>query len=220
VLARRRSRSQEFFASAAGQWDRLREDLFGPTTHLQALLGWLDEEWVVGDLGCGTGQVSETLAPFVSRVIAIDGSADMLETARARLRGVRNVEFRHATLERLPLEDESLDAACVMLVLHHVPDPGKVLAEASRVLRPGGRLVLVDMQPHDREEYRRTMGHVWLGFSERQMRRLLDGSGLDGVRWHPLASDPRAKGARRPGIRKRRSTGPGHATAARAGTEN
>jgi ArsR family transcriptional regulator len=160
-------------------------------------------------------------------VIAIDGSADMLETARARLRGVRNVEFRHATLERLPLEDESLDAACVMLVLHHVPDPGKVLAEASRVLRPGGRLVLVDMQPHDREEYRRTMGHVWLGFSERQMRRLLDGSGLDGVRWHPLASDPRAKGpglfaavARRPGIRKRRSTGPGHATAARAGTEN
>src|SRR5882672_105932 len=72
VLAERRSKSQEFFTSSAGQWDRLREELFGSTFHLHALLGLLDDSWVIGDLGCGGGQVAETLAPCVRRVIAVD----------------------------------------------------------------------------------------------------------------------------------------------------
>jgi ArsR family transcriptional regulator len=84
-----------------------------------------------------------------------------------------------------------------VLVLHHLPDPGKVIAEASRALRPGGRLLVMDMLPHDREDYRQTMGHVWLGFSARQMGRLLSGAGFERVRWHALPSDPGAKG---PGV--------------------
>lgn len=194
VLARRRTRAEEFFASAAGQWDRLREELFGPATPLRALLGLLDPEWSVGDLGCGTGQVAETLAPFVRRVLAVDGSPEMLEAAGHRLQGHDNVELRRGALEQLPLADGELDAACLVLVLHYVADPARVLAETRRALRPGGRILVVDMAPHAHEEYRQTMGHVWLGFDEMQATRLLGDAGFTRLHWKALAPDPRAKG--------------------------
>jgi ArsR family transcriptional regulator len=91
VLERRKTQSEAFFSSAAGQWDRLREELFGPTSHLRALAGLLDSEEVVGDLGCGTGQVSQWLAPFSNRIIAVDASKEMLKAARERLSGQRHV---------------------------------------------------------------------------------------------------------------------------------
>ena len=89
VLAARRSQSQEFFSSAAGQWDRMREELFGRDMHLRAALGLLDPAWVVGDLGCGTGSMSAAIAPFVARVIAVDNSAAMLSAAKRRLTACR-----------------------------------------------------------------------------------------------------------------------------------
>lgn len=194
VLARRQSKSQEFFASAAGQWDRLREDLFGRASYLHALPGLLDPDWTVGDLGCGTGQVAASLAPFVKDVIAVDRSEDMLQAARRRLRDLANVEVRRGELEALPIQDAALDAATLLLVLHHLPDPAEALAEAARVLRPGGRLLIQDMLPHDRETYRQQMGHVWLGFGDDAMHRLLQQSGFEGVRIAPLPLDPEAKG--------------------------
>jgi ubiquinone/menaquinone biosynthesis C-methylase UbiE len=194
VLARRRSASQAFFSSAAGQWDKVRAELFGADSHLRALAGLLDPEWQVGDLGCGTGELAAVLAPFVSRVIAVDASVEMLEAARARLRDVPGVELREGALERLPVDDGSLDAACMVLVLHHLPDPRRALAEAARVLKPAGRLLLVDMLPHAHEEYRQTMGHVWLGFESGQVRRWLADAGFDAARIVPLPPDPRAKG--------------------------
>lgn len=194
ALARRRSRSQAFFSSAAGQWDRLRAELFGDGFHLQALLGLLDNSWIVGDLGCGTGQLTHVLSPFVGKVIAVDGSAEMLESARRRLSACDNVDLRVGELEALPIEEGSLDAAVLMLVLHHVPEPARALAEAFRVLRPGGRLLVVDMLPHDREEYQQRMGHVWLGFSDKQMTRYLGGAGFDAFTIRALPPDPGAKG--------------------------
>ena len=182
VLAARRSKSEEFFSSAAGQWDRVREELFGRDSHLRPLLGLLDSEWVVGDLGCGTGQVSDALSPFVRQVIAVDSSSGMLQAARARLRNRENIAVRRGTLERLPVEDAELDAAVMVLVLHHAADPARVLAEVARVVRPGGRLLIADMLPHDHDEYRQTMGHVWLGFSERQLERWSLGAGFDLLR--------------------------------------
>ena len=125
VLGRRQSKSQEFFASAAGKWDRLREDLFGRASYLHALPGLLDPEWIVGDLGCGTGQVAATLAPFVKQVIAVDRSPDMLDAARQRVRDLANVDVRRGELEALPIQDGALDAATLLLVLHHLPDPGR-----------------------------------------------------------------------------------------------
>ena len=194
VLARRRVTSQEFFASAAGQWDHLREGLFGDTFYLWAVLGLIDPTIVVGDLGCGTGQLSHTVAPYVERVIAVDASADMLDAARQRLAEYPNVDVRRGDLEGLPIGDGELHAAMLSLVLHYSPEPARALAEVARVLRPGGRVLVVDMLPHDREEYQQQMGHVWLGFSEKQMTKFLSGAGFDDVRLRALPADPDAKG--------------------------
>jgi ubiquinone/menaquinone biosynthesis C-methylase UbiE len=194
ALAERRTTSQEFFSSSAGQWDRVRDELFGDRFHLSALAAFAERDWVVGDLGCGTGQVSAALAPFVTRVVAVDGSAAMLQAAKKRLQGFDNIDLRRGDLESLPIDDARLDAATLMLVLHHVPEPERALAEVSRALKPRGRVVLVDMQPHDRESYRQQMGHVWLGFSEEHVQRLLTGIGFEDVRIVSLSPDARAKG--------------------------
>jgi ArsR family transcriptional regulator len=206
VLAERRTKSQEFFSSSAGQWDRLRDEMFGDRFHLGALGAFADPSWTVGDLGCGTGQVSAALAPFVARVIAIDGSAAMLQSAKRRVQAFDNVELRRGDLEELPVDDGRLDAAMLTLVLHHVPEPDKALAEVARVVKPGGRIVLVDMLPHDRDNYRQQMGHVWLGFSDEHVRALLAGAGFDDVRVVAIPPDPKAKGPAlfvAAGVRKR-----------------
>ncbi|HEY7768894.1 metalloregulator ArsR/SmtB family transcription factor [Longimicrobium sp.] len=194
VLAQRSTRSREFFSSAAGEWDRLRADLFGRRADLLGLLGLVDEAWTVGDLGCGTGQMAASLAPFVARVIAVDGSPAMLEAARARLAGTANVEVREGELESLPIEPGTLDAAVAFLVLHYVAEPADALAQAARALKPGGRLLVVDMMPHDREEYRQAMGHVWQGFELERLGGWMADTGLTAFRYVPLPPDPAAKG--------------------------
>ena len=194
VLARRRTQSEAFFSSAAGQWDRLREELFGPTGHLRALGALIDPGAVVGDLGCGTGTVSEWLSLFCERVIAVDASREMLQAARENLGGRKHVQLRQGSLEKLPIENGELDIALMMLVLHHLPEPKRVLAEAARALKPGGRLLVLDMLPHEREEYRQTMGHIWLGFSEKQMTAWLHNAGFKEVRWRAMPPESKAKG--------------------------
>lgn len=194
VLAERRSRSQEFFAASVAQWDAVRAELFGHRTDLLALPGLFDEEWTLGDLGCGTGQVAAAVAPFVRRVIAVDQSRAMLAAARARLRGVENVEIRSGDLEELPIEDRELDAAVLLLVLHYLVDPAKALSEAWRVLKPGGRLLVMDMTPHARDEYRQTMGHVWQGFDAEQIGAWATEAGFERVRYRSLPPDAQAKG--------------------------
>jgi ubiquinone/menaquinone biosynthesis C-methylase UbiE/DNA-binding transcriptional ArsR family regulator len=194
VLERRKTQSEAFFSSAAGQWDRLREELFGATSHLRALAGLLDPDEVVGDLGCGTGQVSQWLAPFSERIVAVDASREMLRTARERLSGHKHVEVRQGSLEKLPIDAGELDVALLLLVLHHVPEPRRALTEAARALKPGGRLLILDMLPHDHEEYRQTMGHVWLGISEKQMQDWLHDAQFKTIRWQPLPPDTKTRG--------------------------
>lgn len=207
VLAQRRSASQEFFSTAAGQWDRLRGELFGSRADLVGLLGLLDEDWTVGDLGCGTGQVAELLAPFVGAVVGVDESPAMLNAARKRLAGYGNVTLREGDLAALPVDDASLDAALLFLVLHYTADPADILREVARVLKPDGRLLVVDMMPHERAEFRQVMGHVWQGFAAEDVTRWAESAGLGHVRYHPLPADPAARGptlfaaaARRPAI--------------------
>jgi ubiquinone/menaquinone biosynthesis C-methylase UbiE len=194
VLSERRARSREYFSSVAGQWDAVRSELFGDRSPLLGMLALLDSEWVVADLGCGTGPLTATLAPFVRRVIAVDSARTMLAAARRRLEGVTNANLRQGELEALPLEAGEVDAAVMSLVLHYIAEPAKALGEAARVVRPGGRLVVIDMMPHDREEYRQQMGHVWQGFSEEQLTTWLSAAGFEKVRYTPLPMDSAAKG--------------------------
>jgi len=194
ALSERRTTSQEFFSSSAGQWDRVRDDLFGDRFHLAALAAFAESGWTIGDLGCGTGQVSAALAPFVARVIAVDASAAMLHASKKRLSSFDNIELRRGELEALPIDDARLDAATLMLVLHHVPEPERALADVARVLKPQGRAVIVDMLPHDREGYRQQMGHVWLGFSGDHVRRMFQDAGFKEIRVVALPPDARSKG--------------------------
>ncbi|CAN5208421.1 metalloregulator ArsR/SmtB family transcription factor [soil metagenome] len=194
VLEERRTRSRDFFATEAGEWDRLRSELFGAGADVRSALGLLDDRWTVGDLGCGTGATATALAPFVARVIAVDDSPEMLSAAERRLDPLPNVEVRRGDLSALPLADGELDAALLSLVLHHVAEPGAVLREVARCTTPGGRIVIVDMIPHEREEYRERMGHVWLGFSETELAGWIQEARLVGFRYAVLPADPQAKG--------------------------
>lgn len=194
ILAERRERSRTFFRSAAGRWDALREELFGARTDAVALPGLLEPEWTVGDLGCGTGALSASLAPWVRRVIGVDREPEMLEAAERGLGTARNVEFRRGDLESLPIRDGELDAVFALLVFHLLPDPPGALAEVLRALRPGGAFVLLDMRSHTRDEYREEMGHLWAGFPMETMAAWLEGAGFEGVRTVPVAPDPEAKG--------------------------
>jgi len=194
VLRSRREKSQDFFSATAGDWDRLRTELIGTRTELIGLLDLLDEHLVVGDLGCGTGQVTEALAPCVKRVVAVDESGAMLTTARKRLARRHNVDVRSGSLEALPCERGELDVAILCLSLHFVVEPPAVFADIHRVLKAGGRILIIDFAPHDREEYTTRMGHVWQGFDETRLRSWLTGAGFTGIRYRHLPPDPGAKG--------------------------
>jgi len=195
VLAERRRRSARFFAESAHRWDALRLELFGGRAEILPLFGLLDPSWTVGDLGTGTGGILALLAPFVNRVVGVDRSEEMLSVARRRLEGVANADLRVGHLEKLPLEDGELDVAVLALVLHYVVDPPDVLAEAYRVLRDGGRLIVLDMRAHERgPEYAEEMGHVWPGFELDRMEGWLKEAGFGPVHVRPLPPDPDALG--------------------------
>lgn len=195
VLEARSQDARSFFGRVGGDWDALRRELFGANFQVPALLGLIPPQYVVGDLGCGTGNAAATLAPFVEKVVAVDRERAMLNAARRRLQGTSNVELREGDLTALPVADGELDAALCILVLHHVPDPVAALREMGRVVNAShGRILLIDMVEHDRAEYRHTMGHHHLGFADATLRELATASGLSLGRITTLSPDPEAKG--------------------------
>lgn len=194
IVAARHQRTTEFFASGAGQWDRVRGELFGDGLEWLALAGLLDPTWAVADLGAGTGHLAAALAPFVGRVVAIDESAAMLETAAERTKSLGNVVCRVGALEALPVESGTIHLAFAVLVLHHLIDPARAVVEAARTLRPGGRLVMVDMMPHERAEYRETMGHQWLGFDREAVFGWAKAAALEPIAYRPLPPKSTSQG--------------------------
>jgi ArsR family transcriptional regulator len=194
VLAERATDSRAFFGRVAGEWDHLRRDLFGERFTAEALLGLIDPEWVVADIGCGTGNAAELLAPHVRRVIAIDREPAMLDSARKRLANRDNIDFRQGDLARLPLKNNEVDAAIMVLLLHHVPEPADAITEVARCLRAGGIALLVDMVAHDRASYRHTMGHKHLGFDDKHVRAWAKAAGLKFLRYHRQRPDTDSSG--------------------------
>ncbi|MEO7083986.1 MAG: metalloregulator ArsR/SmtB family transcription factor [Gemmatimonadaceae bacterium] len=194
VLSKRLDKAHLFFLNSADTWDALRSEMIGARTDLLALLDLFDEEWVVGDLGCGAGHISEALAPCVSRVIAVDESGPMIAAAETRLAQHDNVDLRIGNIESLPIDDGTLDVAILFLVAHFISDPAKVMREIRRVLKPGGRILIVDLIGHDRVEYVVQLGHVWQGFDGDHMKEWMGNAGFTRCRYRPLPPDPDAKG--------------------------
>jgi SAM-dependent methyltransferase len=194
VLALRRVDSRAFFGRVGGEWDAIRQELFGANFLDEAMLGLVPPSWAVADLGCGTGEIAARLATQVRRVIAVDREASMIEAARARLASFGSAEVRAGDLLDLPIEDRELDAAVISLVLHHLPEPQLAIAEAARTLRPGGVLLVIDMVAHDREAYLAAMGHVHPGFDEPTVRGWAVASGLRLAAFRRLRPDLAGRG--------------------------
>ncbi len=194
LLQERRSASQSFFAGAAGEWDRLRTELYGRSFTSAAMLALLPRGMVVADLGCGTGQMTAELAMYVGSVIGVDNSAAMLKAARKRINGQGNVELRRGDLEALPLDDNACDAAMLTLVLTYVAEPLKVLREARRIVKPGGRVVVTDLLRHSRDDFRREMGQVSMGFELDELTSLLSEAGFENETVRPLPPEANVKG--------------------------
>ena len=203
VLSERVRDSGAFFGAYAGEWDGVRSSLFGERFTDRALLGLLNPSWRIADLGCGTGNCAELLSRWVEQVVAVDRSSEMLAGAKARIEhtGIGatdgRIDFIEGELTDLPLKDGSVDAVVCMLVAHHLDDPASALREMRRVVtdeRGGGVVLIVDMFEHTNEEYRRSMGHTHLGFSEDAMRGMLREAGFSRVRIYGLRPDVKSSG--------------------------
>ena len=167
VLDRRRHRSREHFAAQAGgtvtlERGSLREEMLAAAA---------PRDWVVVDAGCGDGFLTELLGERFTKVLAFDHSPERLAVARKRL--PKGVSLETAEVDALPLRDASVDAIFFSMVLHHVPELGRALAEARRVLKPGGRIVVADLAPHDEESMREAMGDLRLGLDPKDLSRRL-----------------------------------------------
>lgn len=194
ILEQRTGGPASFFGKNAERWEELRAEMFGTAYALPAIAALAPSTWRVLDLGTGTGSTLAELAPSVQEVIGVDRERAMLDAAALRCDEFENVQLVHAGLDELPLPDNHVDAALALLVLHHVDSVLDTLAEAHRVLKPGGRIVILDMIAHDRGEYRQSMGHVHLGFDKPRLIESLSQTGFRQVRWRTLPADMTAKG--------------------------
>jgi SAM-dependent methyltransferase len=147
-------------------------------------LGHLLPPLVVADLGCGDGYLTVEASRFAKKVIAVDRSEAALTRARemAKRRRLSNVEWKRGELEKLPLKDASVDVALLSQVLHHASSPEKALAEAARIVKPGGRVLLLELRGHQEQWVRERLGDKWLGFDDDELSALLAAAGLSDVR--------------------------------------
>lgn len=182
IRSGREKHAAEFFARHAPEWDNLRA-LLGPPQKVEAaLLKGLggDRLGELLDIGTGTGWIAERLAARADHVVALDRSPEMLRLARARLQELppEQWELVHGDFSALPFEADTFDTVVLHQVLHYAHEPADPLAEAARVCRAGGRIVVVDLAAHEREELRNRHAHVRLGFGDEQMLELLTESGF------------------------------------------
>ena len=182
ALDARRARAMEYFASVAAEWDRIRS-LHVAEDAVEAAMREMAGQGPFSlhvDIGTGTGRMLELFAPVSREAVGADSSREMLNVARARLEkaGLQHARVRLAEAEDLPLADEAADFVTIHQVLHYLSDPERVIAEAARVLKPRGRLLVADFAPHELEFLRDECAHLRLGISEADMARWLRRAGL------------------------------------------
>lgn len=182
IRSSREHNAAEFFARHAEEWDRIRS-LLGPPGQVEAALCKALGRGSLGqllDIGTGTGRIAELLADRSDHVVGLDKSPEMLRLARARLQGLPSDrwELVHGDFNALPFAPGSFDTIILHQVLHYAQEPARALAEAARACRPGGRIAVVDLAAHEREEMRNRHAHVRLGFTDEQILELLSENGF------------------------------------------
>ena len=182
ALRRRQDKMRAYFDELAGKFGRN----YVPGRSWQGLaetLLTLMPPMVIADLGAGEGTFSQLLARRSKKVIAVDNSEKMVEYGRewARKHGVKNLEYRKGDLEEVPIPDATVDLAFFSQALHHAQHPDRAVAEASRILKPGGRIVVLDLLRHSYEEARELYADLWLGFTEVEVTRFLRQAGFKNI---------------------------------------
>ena len=197
VRASRAAAAQNYFRRHAAQWDRIRQLHVADAAVEAAIRGALADKPIRSllDLGTGTGRMLELFGGDIERGLGLDLSLDMLALARARLdrAGLKHCSVRHGDIYDLALPRDSFDAVIIHQVLHFLDDSARAIAEAARVLRPGGRLLVVDFAPHDLEFLREEHAHRRLGFAAETVTQWLEGAGLDVLRQETLPPGPQGK---------------------------
>lgn len=191
VLKKRQDKMRGFFDSVAGRLGR--DYVPGQSWKgvAEALLR-LMPPLVIADLGAGEGGFALLLAQSAKKVIAVDTSAKMIEVGReqARRHGVKNIEFRLGDMEEVPIRDARVDLVFFSQSLHHALHPGRAVSEANRILRPGGRIVILDLVKHRFEEARELYADEWLGFSEAEVEAMLEKAGFTEVQTSVVHKEP------------------------------
>lgn len=210
ILALRAGEGSDFFDKMGLRWDALREACFGPAFHLEAFIHLLPAEWTVADLGTGTGYLLPVLGGQFRRVIGVDMSEPMLGLARRHLAGplAEVIELRHGALESLPIADSEVDLAVALLMLHHLPEIEPALREMRRILKPGGRVLIVEVHPHQNEKFRIQMADRQMGMAPEALKSLLAQAGFGSMdSWdYPTIARPEHELAPLPGLYGVRAT--------------
>jgi len=174
--------SKKYFDKVAHQWDEMRQGFFSEAVREKAFsVAGVKAGKIAADIGAGTGFVTEGLIRRGLQVIAVDQSDVMLKEMRKRFSGVEGVEYLEGESGKLPIPDESVDYAFANMYLHHVDSPLKAMKEMRRILKPGGMLVITDMDKHAFEFLKREHHDRWMGFDREDMRRWLEDAGLKNV---------------------------------------
>jgi ubiquinone/menaquinone biosynthesis C-methylase UbiE/DNA-binding transcriptional ArsR family regulator len=197
VRASRAAAAQSYFRRHAAEWDRIRKLHVADEAVEGAIRSAIGTQPIRAllDLGTGTGRMLELFAANAERGLGLDMSLDMLALARARLdrAGLKNCSVRQGNIYDLALPRDSFDVVIIHQVLHFLDDSPRAIGEAARVLRPGGRLLVVDFAPHDLEFLREEHAHRRLGFAAEAVTQWLEGAGLNLVRQETLAPEPEGK---------------------------
>jgi ubiquinone/menaquinone biosynthesis C-methylase UbiE len=193
ALRKRKDKTRAFFDEMAGRFGR--QYLPGRSWKgLAEALLQLMPPMIIADLGAGEGTFSLLLAQRALQVIAVDSSLKMVEygSSLAQRQGVKNLEYRHGDMEELPIDSASVDLAFFSQSLHHAIHPAHAIAEAHRILKPGGRIAVLDLVKHRFEEARELYAHVWLGFSEVELESFLHKAGFSNIHTAVVHKEPEA----------------------------
>lgn len=188
VIGQRGNDGPGFFNRIGRRWDELRTEAFGPSFAMEAFIALLPREWHVADIGTGTGHLLPTLAAHFESVLAVEPAEGMRTCAQQRIAqtGFENVEIRPGDLTRLPIDTGLIDLAIAMLVLHHVPNPDEALREIARIVRPGGRVLIVEQQSHENQDFYERMQDHWWGFDSNDLQRRLAATGCTQIQCKKL----------------------------------